>query len=122
MKASTFIGNAIKSGQVAVFVRDEKVLQVKAENKKFEIDAVNKEFVKDTLGTWENGKSVLGRLTEFRKIATELKDEGITVKLSYQGDTVVTAGLEANPKLSNLVTGTKAIEINNLLKLIELAV
>ena len=122
MKASTFIGNAIKSGQLAVFVRDEKVLQVKAENKKFEIDAVNKEFVKDTLGTWENGKSVLGRLTEFRKIATELKDEGITVKLSYQGDTVVTAGLEANPKLSNLVTGTKAIEINNLLKLIELAV
>ncbi|HIJ07978.1 TPA: hypothetical protein HA274_01310 [Candidatus Bathyarchaeota archaeon] len=122
MKASTFIGNVIKSGQLAVFVRDEKVLQVKAENKKFEIDAVNKEFVKDTLGTWENGKSVLGRLTEFRKIATELKDEGITVKLSYQGDTVVTAGLEANPKLSNLVTGTKAIEINNLLKLIELAV
>lgn len=122
MKTSTFLGSIIKSGEVAVFVRDEKVLQVKADNKKFEIDAVNKEFVKDTLRDFEGGKSVLGMITEAREIATELKDEGITVKLSYQGETVLTAGSEANPKISNLVTGTKAIEINNLLRLIELAV
>jgi hypothetical protein len=54
-------------------------------------------------------------------MASELKDEGLTITVSYQGDRVFTVGSDANPKLSRLVTGN-AIEINNLGKLIELGV
>ena len=56
------------------------------------------------------------------KNAVELKDEGLTVTLSYKGDLLVTIGSEAKPKFSRLVTRTDAVEINNLRKLIELSV
>jgi hypothetical protein len=51
-----------------------------------------------------------------------LKDEGLTITLSYQGERLVTIGAEAKPTLSRLVTGTSAVEINNLRKLLELSI
>jgi len=49
-------------------------------------------------------------------------EEGLTVTLSYKGDQLFTLGREAKSRISRLVTRTKALEINNLRKLIELAV
>jgi hypothetical protein len=57
-----------------------------------------------------------------KDVAEELSDAGITVTLSYKGGVVVTMGSEAKPKLSSVVTGTKAIEINSPRKLVELGV
>jgi hypothetical protein len=54
--------------------------------------------------------------------AEELSAAGLTVTLSYKGSVVVTLGSEANPKLSSMATGTKAIEINSTRKLMELGV
>jgi hypothetical protein len=122
MKLSTWLGHVIKSGEITVFTHDEKVLQLKSGNKKFELNSVNKEFLKDVLGSMDGRKSVKSKLTQLKEIATELKDEGITVTFSYQGDLVLTVGSEANPKFSRLVTRINAIEINNLRKLIELGV
>jgi hypothetical protein len=51
-----------------------------------------------------------------------LKDEGLTVTLSYKGDLLVTIGSEAKSKFSRLVTRTDAVEINNLRKLVELSI
>ena len=51
-----------------------------------------------------------------------MKEEGLTFTLSFKGDRLVTIGLEAKPTLSRLVTGTSAVEINNLRKLLELIV
>jgi hypothetical protein len=49
-----------------------------------------------------------------------LRDEGLTVTISYKGTSAVTLGANAKPTISQLVTRSNAIQINNLLKLIEL--
>ena len=122
MKLSTWLGHVIKSGGVTLFTNDKEALQLEAENKKIYLNAVNKEFLKDALGSMGGGKSIRYKLTQIKDVAAELKDEGLTVTLSYQGKLVLTVGSEANPKFSRLVTGTNAIEINNLRKIIELGV
>ena len=54
------------------------------------------------------------------EVAEELSNAGVTVTLSYKGDLVATLGSQAKPKLSSILTGTRSIEINNPIKLIEL--
>ena len=122
MKFPTWLGYVIQSGEVTLFTKNKEVLQLKAENKKICLNAVNKEFLKDAIGSMGGGKSIRHKLAQLKDVAAELKDEGLTVTLSYQGNLVLTVGSEANPKFSRLVTGTNAIEINNLRKLIGLGV
>jgi len=118
----TWLGHVIKSGEVSLFSGDVEALQLKAENKKIDLNAVNKEFLKDVVGSMGGGKSVRSKLAQLKKIARELRDEGLTITISYKGDLVLTVGSEANPKFSRLVTRTNAIEINNLRKLMEIGV
>jgi len=118
----TWLGHVIKSGEVTLFSGDVEALLLKAENKKIDLNAVNKEFLKDVVGSMGGGKSVRSKLAQLKKIARELRDEGLTITISYKGDLVLTVGSEANPKFSRLVTRTNAIEINNLRKLMEIGV
>jgi hypothetical protein len=118
----TWLGHVVKSGAVTLSTGDVEALQIKAEDNKIELCIANKEFLKDVMGSAGSGASIRSRLAQLRGIAGELKDEGLTVTLSYKGDRLVTMGLEAKPKLSRVVTGTNAVEINNLRKLIELGV
>jgi len=118
----TWLGHVIKSGEVTLFSGDVEALLLKAENKKIDLNAVNKEFLKDVVGSMGGGKSVRSKLAQLKNIARELRDEGLTITISYKGDLVLTVGSEANPKFSRLVTRTNAIEINNLRKLMEIGV
>jgi hypothetical protein len=118
----TWLGHFVKSGEVTLFTDDVKALQIKAEDNKIDFNAANKEFLKDIVGSVGEGGSVRSKLAQLKSIAGELKDEGLTVTLSYKGDRLVTIGLEAKPKFSRLVTRTNAVEINNLRKLLELGV
>ena len=122
MQLPTWLGHVIKSGEVTLFSGDVEALLLKAENKKIDLNAVNKEFLKDVVGSMGGGKSVRSKLTQLKNIARELRDEGLTITISYKGDLVLTVGSEANPKFSRLVTRTNAIEINNLRKLMEIGV
>ena len=87
-----------------------------------DLNAIDKEFLKDVVGSAESGTSIKSRLAHLRSIAAELKEEGLTVTLSYKGDRLLTIGSEAKPKFSHLVTRAKAVEINNLRKLLELII
>jgi hypothetical protein len=51
-----------------------------------------------------------------KNTAEDLSQADITVTLSYKGEVVVTMGSKATPKLSTIMTRTKAIEINNTKK------
>jgi len=116
------LGHVVKSGEVTLITGDVKALQINAEDKKIELSIIDKEFLKDILGSAGGGISIRRKLAQLKSIAVELKDEGFTVTLSYKGDRLVTIGLEAKPKFSRLVTRTDAVEINNLRKLIDLSV
>jgi hypothetical protein len=122
MQLATWLGHIIKSGEITLFTDDAEALQLKVENKKINVNAVNKDFLKDVVRSVGDGESLRKKLAQLRNMALELKEEGLTVTLSYEGELVVTVGSGANSKFSHLVTGTKAIEINNLRKLIELGV
>ena len=122
MQLPTWLGYVVKSGEVTLFTDNVEALQIKAEDNKIELSIADKKFLKDVVGSAGSGASIRSILAQLRSIAGELKDEGLTVTLSYKGDRLVTMGLEAKPKLSRVVTGTNAVEINNLRKLIELGV
>ena len=122
MQLTTWLGHVVKSGEVTLVTGDVEALQIKAEDKKIELSIADKEFLKDILGRAGGGKSIRNKLAQLKNIAIELKDEGLSVTLSYKGDPLVTIGSEAKPKFSRLVTRTDAVEINNLRKLIELSV
>jgi hypothetical protein len=118
----TWLSHVVKSGEVTLFTGDEEALQVKAEDNKIELTIANKEFLKDVVDSAGGGASIRSKLAQLKDIAGELKDEGLTITLSYRGDILVTIGSEAKPKFSRLVTRTDAVEIKNLRKLLELSV
>jgi hypothetical protein len=118
----TWLGHVITSGEVSLFADNKEALHLKAGNKKIDLDVVDKKFVKDVVGSLGGSTSIRGRLNQFKSIAEELRDEELTVTVSYQGNRVVTVGAKAKPKISRVLTGTNAIEINSLRKLIELGV
>lgn len=122
MQLPTWLSHVVKSGEVTLFTGDEEALQVKAEANKIEISITSKEFLKDVVDSAGGGGSIRGKLAQLRDIAGELKDEGITITLSYRGDILVRIGSEAKPKFSRLLTRTDAVEIKNLRKLLQLSV
>ena len=122
MQLPTWLGHVIRSGAVTLSTGNVEALQIKAEDNKIDVNIDSKEFLKDALGSAGTGGSIRSMLAQLRSIAEDLKAEGLTVTLSFKGDRLVTIGLEAKPTLSRLVTGTGAVEINNLRKLLELIV
>jgi len=114
-----WLGHVVKSGEVTLFTDDVEALQIKAEDNKIELIIVNKEFLKYVFGSAGEGGSIRSKLAQLKSIAEALKATGLTVTISYKGDRLVTLGLGAKPTFSSLVTGTNAVEINNLRKLLE---
>ena len=122
MQFPTWIMQVLKSGEVTVSTGDVKALQLRVETKKIDLNIVDKEFLKMALEGGTKRSSLLDMVGLLKNIAKELKDEGYTVTISYQGKTAVTLGSEATPSFSQLVTGTNAIEVNSLVKLLQMAV
>jgi len=120
LQLPTRLGHIIKSGAVTLSTGNKETLQLKAENNRIDINAIDKGFLKDVVGNMGGGKSIVGRLNQLKGLAEELRDEGLTFTISYKGDLAVTVGSGAKPKISKIITKTNAVEINNLLKLIEL--
>jgi len=106
---------------MAISINDWEALKLKAEDKELNLDLIDKQLVKKVQSRLGAGKASLWRgLGQARKVAEELQDEGLTVIIYYRGSKVVTIGLNARPTFSPLVTGSDAIQIDSLLKLIEL--
>jgi hypothetical protein len=137
MQIVTMMGQMFESGKVTLSTKNNENIEIKAVNKKIDVNATNKELIRDIISILQNkGKdiSVLEKAKESFKtiraakstrdmmidIAEELKTEGITITFSYQGNVIATIGALAAAKVSRLVTGSKAIQINSLLKLVEL--
>ena len=131
----SFLGEMLKSGKVTVSTNNVDAVEISATDNKINIKALDKAFVKDTLaaassaqedkgikGALNKIKTARDGLEQLKGVAEELSEAGLTVTLSYKGNVVITLGSEANPRLSSAATGTKAIEINNPRRLIELVI
>ena len=120
MQLPTQIGHIIKSGAVTLSTGNKEALKMRAENNRIDINAIDKEFLKDVVGNMGDGKSIGNRISQLKGLAEELQKEGLTITVSFKGDLVITVGLDAEPKISQIITRTNAVEINNLRKLVEL--
>jgi hypothetical protein len=130
MPLATILSEILESGKITVSTNNVDSIKIRVADKKIEINAVNKIIVKEALkatrkkegnkGILRSIKLVQSNLGMLKEVAEELSDAGVTVTLSYKGDLVATLGSQAKPKISSIATGTKAIEINNPFKLIEL--
>jgi hypothetical protein len=116
----TQIGHIIKSGAVTLSTGNKEALKMRAENNRIDINAIDKKFLKDVVGNMGDGKSIGNRISQLKGLAEELQNEGLTITVSFKGNLVITVGLDAEPKISQIITRTNAVEINNLRKLVEL--
>jgi len=124
---------------VTISQNNTPVIVVNVGNKKIDIDAKDKTFIKEiisSVGDSTANKGITQRLQRsidtakeigkvrplVKEIAEDLCREGMTVTLSYKGDRVVTVGSDADSKFTRLLTGTKGIEINSPLKLAEMGI
>jgi hypothetical protein len=137
---TTFLAESIKSGKIRVSQNNTEALEITAQNKKIDVNAKDKEFVKDiiissvrngdgplqkgVIGTIERGvtglRTVRNMQPVVKEIAEDLQREGVTVIISFKGDPVITMGSEANPKFTRFLLGTKSVEINSIRKIVEL--
>ena len=120
MQLPTQIGHIIKSGAVTLSTGNKEALKMRAENNRIDINAIDKKFLKDVVKNMGDGKSIGNRISQLKGLAEELQNEGLTITVSFKGDLVITVGLDAEPKISQIITRTNAVEINNLRKLVEL--
>ena len=120
MQLPTQIGHIIKSGAVTLSTGNKEALKMRAENNRIDINAIDKKFLKDVVKNMGDGKSIGNRISQLKGLAEELQKEGLTITVSFKGDLVITVGLDAEPKISQIITRTNAVEINNLRKLVEL--
>ena len=129
----------LESGKLTLSTNNKEDLEVIAGNKRIDVNLKDTEFIKDLITSVRKGNKNISTAETDKKspqtvkttinmretlidTANELKQAGITITLSYKANLVATVGAQASAGISRLVTGTKAIEINSLPKLIELGI
>ena len=105
----------LKSGEISLLTKGKKSLQLKVENKKIDINLLDKKLMKDLMEVGSRKKTFWGRLGSLKSIAQNLKDEGLTVTVSYEDSMVLRLGSGSSSSLLG-----DAIEIRDLSKLLRL--
>jgi hypothetical protein len=111
--------HGLKSGKIILFSNNTAAVRLSATENVVDIDAVNQQFLKDLLSIIKSGQPLLEQVKQLKTIAEDLRKEGLKVTISIEGDQVIAMGKDAKPKLSKVIIGTNAIEINNMQKLIK---
>lgn len=105
----------LKSGEISLLTKGKKTLQLKVENKNMDINLLDKKLMKDLMKIGSRAKTFWGRLGSLKRIADNLKNEGLTITVSYEDSIVLKLGSEASSSLLG-----DAIEIKDLSKLLRL--
>ena len=107
----------LQSGLASFVTNGSETLHLKVEKKRIDVNLMDKELLKDLLKSLDKKtKSPLKKLTRLKRIAQNLKREGLTLTISYRNSLLVTLGSEAKPSFPYIhaITGTDAIQIHNL--------
>jgi len=121
MQTLTFLTQILKSGEINLSANNQKLIQLTIKSNKIDLNIRDNKLLKELLTDNTKTASFLELLKQFKTLAEDLKNQGVTITLSYKGEIMLTIGSDAKANFSQLVTRTKKIEINNLKKLIQLA-
>ena len=120
LQTLTLLTQILKSGEINLSTNNQKLIQLTVKNKQLDLNIIDNKFLKELLKDNTKTTSFLELLKQLKTIAEELKNQGVTITLSYKGVTMLTLGSDAKANFSQLITRTKKIEINNLKKLIQI--
>jgi hypothetical protein len=139
VQLTTRLVESLKSGRIIISENNVPQIEIKAAEKRIDINAPQKRLIKEILasvreatnreGAIESVRRTVDTLREanrmrplLKEVVDDLSREGVTITLSYKGQRVVTVGSEADSKFTRLVTGTKGVEINSPRKLAEMSI
>lgn len=101
----------ITKGKLEIKENNKESMQFSIEDGKITINLIDLSFnVPSSIG-------ILSKISEAREFAKKLKEKNITLCISHKDNVILKLGKDANPKLSNLVTKSKEVEITNLREL-----
>jgi hypothetical protein len=121
MQTLTLLTQILKSGEINLSANNQKLIQLTIKSNKIDLNIRDNKLLKELLTDNTKTASFLELLKQFKTLAEDLKNQGVTITLSYKGAIMLTIGSDAKANFSQLVTRTKNIEINNLKRLIQLA-
>ena len=139
MSLTALIAEAFSSGKIVITEKKIQQLEIAVEDKKININVFNKQLLREIAesawqSTFKDGvrrglQKVLDQTAVgpaphslIKDLVEDLRNDGVTLTISYKGNRVATIGSEADSKLTRLVTGTKGLEINSPRKLAELLI
>jgi hypothetical protein len=122
LESAVGLVQTLKQGEITLQTDGADSILVQIENNKTDLDFARKDVFKDliSLEAKTEEESILERLKTLGDFAEKLKEKGLTITISHQKQIILTLGKEAHPTISQMVTGTNAIEINNLIELTKL--
>lgn len=116
MQLPTVLLKAIKSGKVTLSQNDVLKIEVRAQDKRIEINALDDQIIDElisialessTKGSAISIDGALETLPIIKEISEDLCKQGLTLTISFKGDKMATIGYDANSKDSNIFTGIK---------------
>ena len=121
LQTLTLLTQILKSGEINLSANNQKLIQLTVKSKQIDLNIIDNKFLKELLKDNTKTTSFLELLKQLKTIAEELKNQGVTITLSHKGVTMLKLGSDAKANFSQLITRTKKLEINNLKKLIQIA-
>ena len=121
LQTLTLLTQILKSGEINLSANNQKLIQLTVKSKQIDLNIIDNKFLKELLKDNTKATSFLELIKQVKTLAEELKNQGVTITISYKGVTMLTLGSDAKANFSQLITRTKKIEINNLQKLIQIA-
>lgn len=122
MQIPTWLVQLLKSGEVNILKDGRKIIELEIEEQGFTVNFEEISFLDELLkmGVKPEEKSILKMLREQKKFAERLKDDGLTITVSYKGKAALKLGAGANPRFTRWMTFSKAVEIKSLSRLISM--
>jgi len=116
------LAHILKQGSISLQTNGVEHIQLTIQNNKIDYNFQQKQLLKTLLELEAEitEKSILEKLKTLRNLAEKLKQDRLTITISHKGQTILTLGYEATPTVSQIATGTNAIEVNNMIELMKL--
>ena len=116
------LAHILKQGSISLQTNSIEHIQLTIQNNKMNYNFLQKDLLKTLLELEAEitEKSILENLKMLKNLAEKLKQDRLTITISHKGQIMLTLGYEAKPTVSQIVTGTNAIQVNNMIELIKL--
>jgi|GraSoiStandDraft_30_1057271.scaffolds.fasta_scaffold234833_1 hypothetical protein len=109
---------AVQGGMISIDIEGQPALKIDVNKEK---DKINIDFIQPSLlKVPEDETGLFDKLKTAKEFAQRLTDNGLTLSFLRKGKEAIILGLEADPKLSKLVTRSDDIQVDSLRESIKL--